>query len=54
VTLIVARKPPVILKIVPKDGHEMYTEEYRPMREKESKNRVRLSGKSLEAVSAFK
>jgi hypothetical protein len=33
------RKPPVILKIVPKAGYDMFIRENRPMTEKVSRNR---------------
>ncbi len=51
------RKPSVILKIVPKAGHEMYTREIQKMRAKERRNRnvMRLTEQSLGLlVSVFK
>jgi hypothetical protein len=57
-TLQLFRKPPVILKIVLKAGHEctLYTGENEPMREKESRNRnlLRLSEQSLKLVFSKK
>ncbi len=55
-TLKVVRKPPVILKIVPKAGYELYSGEIQPMRVNEGRSRylLLLAEQSLELVSVFK